>query len=248
MNVALYGRPARWAMTERGEHALLRSAECLQIGPSSMSWNASELVVDLAERAVPHLTSVRGRVRLIPEVRSSFATALDDEARHYWRPFAPRARVEVRFERPGLDWSGTGYFDGNFGERALEMDFRRWSWSRSAGPDGASVLYDVLYRDGNARTLAMRFGQDGRPDALPPPPQAGLPRTFWRIAQSTRSDAGTKPRLLTRMEDAPFYARNAVETTLWGDRTTGVHETLDLGRFNTKICHLMLPFRMPRRG
>jgi len=53
MHVALYGKPARWAMTDRPRGALRRGADFLQIGPSAMRWDGTKLVVDLAEVTAP---------------------------------------------------------------------------------------------------------------------------------------------------------------------------------------------------
>ena len=53
--------------------------------------------------------------------------------------------------------------------------------------------------------------------------------------------------VLSTWEDAPFYARSALETTLFGERVEAVHESLSLTRFVSPIVQWMLPFRMPRR-
>ena len=49
------------------------------------------------------------------------------------------------------------------------------------------------------------------------------------------------------MLDAPFYSRSAVETTLDGQKTTGVFEALDLHRFRNPTILAMLAVRVPRR-
>jgi carotenoid 1,2-hydratase len=41
VNVALYERKRRWAMTERGRAAVSRSVERLAIGPSALPWDGS---------------------------------------------------------------------------------------------------------------------------------------------------------------------------------------------------------------
>jgi carotenoid 1,2-hydratase len=290
VNVALYGAPSRWAMTERGRGRVARGADHLAIGPTALSWDGSGLTIDIDELAVPRLSPLRGRVRVMPEVwtgvsyrldsaRSApraeqagaaqsppaasvpqaydsrtasvptgLSTRLSTGGAHLWRPFAPAARVEAVFERPALRWSGRGYFDGNFGPRPLEADFRSWTWQRAGLRDGAAVFFDTRMRDGGAGALALRFGRDGSAEAVEPLPRAVLPRTLWRIGREARGDAGTRAQVLRRMEDAPFYARSALRARLWGEAAEGVHEILDCDRLARWWCRLMLPFRMPRRA
>ena len=50
------------------------------------------------------------------------------------------------------------------------------------------------------------------------------------------------------MLDAPFYSRAAVQTTLNGQKVTGVHEALDLKRFRSPLLKPMLAVRVPRRA
>jgi len=49
LNVALYGRPSRWAMTDRRRSALVRSTDHLQIGPSSLSWDGEQLLIEIED-------------------------------------------------------------------------------------------------------------------------------------------------------------------------------------------------------
>lgn len=251
VNVCLYGKGAgllggSWAMTERGEAAVERDATHFRVGPSALHWDGSALEVEVIETAVPTLTPLRGRIRVIPEAVTGVEAALDPEGRHIWRPFAPRARIEVRFDKPALNWSGEGYLDGNFGARGLEEDFVHWTWSRAPHRNGAVTFYDADRRDGGSLELALRFGPDGAVEQVAPPPRAPLPRTLWRVARGTRADAGQSPRVVQKMEDAPFYARATLETVLWGERTQGVHEALDLDRFAAPWVKALLPWRMPR--
>jgi carotenoid 1,2-hydratase len=53
LNVALYGRPGRWAMTERGRGALGAEASALAIGPSSLRWDGNGLTIAIDEVTVP---------------------------------------------------------------------------------------------------------------------------------------------------------------------------------------------------
>ena len=248
MNAALYGpSKARWCMTERSGAVVSRDAEHLRIGPSVMHWDGAQLRVEIDERSVPHLGRIRGTVRVTPHALTAHVEAIDSEGEHRWTPFAPSARVEVDLPHPGLRWSGHGYFDGNHGSRPLEADFRAWTWSRATLSDGgAAVLYDVERRDGSLLELALRIHPDGQITRFDSPPLAPLDGTIWGVDRVTRADAGSTPRILHTMEAAPFYTRSALETTLLGQRVTGVHESLDMDRFTARWVQRLLPFRMPR--
>lgn len=246
INVALYGPRARWTMTERGAGKLARDADALEVGASRMRWTGESLIVEIDERAVPHLSRVRGRVRLTPDFLTDREAALDPAGAHVWRPFAPAARVEVEMEAPAQSWRGHAYMDANFGARPLEADFGYWTWSRGRGAGGASVLYDAERRDGTALQLSGRFSPSGAWQALPPPPMTELPGTLWRVRRRTRADADAPAQVTQRMEDAPFYARAGLRARLWGEEVEGVHEALDLDRFDTPWCRALLPWRMPR--
>jgi carotenoid 1,2-hydratase len=247
INVALYGDARRWTMTERGESALSRTADRLQIGPSALLWDGKTLEIDLDERAVPLPRRVRGRVRLIPESLPDRRFDLDAFGAHHWQPIAPSARMSVELDTPALRWSGHAYFDSNTGSEPLETRLRRWHWSRSRGADGTRVLYDVEARDGARTGLALRFGPDGEVSAFDPPRRVALPSSRWRIRRATRSEDGTAAVVRT-LEDTPFYARSLVSTTLGGQRVASVHESLDLDRFDDRVVQAMLAFRMPRRA
>ena len=80
------------------------------------------------------------------------------------------------------------------------------------------------------------------------PPVARLPRTGWLIDRVTRADSGSSPRVAKTWIDAPFYARSALDTRLFGEDVRAVHESLSLDRFRSPIVQSMLPFRMPRAG
>ena len=43
-------------------------------------------------------------------------------------------------DRPGIGWSGSGYFDSNFGEEPLEAGFDDWHWSRAHLKQDVAVL------------------------------------------------------------------------------------------------------------
>lgn len=248
INVALYGRGGRWAMTERGSQAVRQSPQRFQVGPSAMSWKDGRLVVEIDEIAVPHLTRIRGQIRIIPSAVTGVEAVLDTRGAHLWRPFAPVSRVEVDLENTGWRWDGHGYFDANFGTRALEEDFSYWTWSRLPLGDGAVTFYDAARRDGSHLELALKFGSDGTVAAIEAPPRTQFRRSLWAIGRETRADEGFRPRQVGPMLDAPFYSRSMVQTRIGGTESIGVHEALDLNRFANPLLKCMLPFRMPRRS
>jgi carotenoid 1,2-hydratase len=231
-------------MTERKRSAGERTADHYRIGPSSLRWENGELIVDIDEIAVPHLSRVRGRVRIIPEALNARVFDLDNPRRHHWRTIAPIARAEVEMENPAQRWSGSGYVDTNWGEEPLEAGFPRWDWSRAEGKSGCTVLYDATRRDGTDLSLGLRFDRKGGLTEVTPPPRMALPTTLWRVKRSIQSE--TTPKELKRLEDAPFYARAEIETTLHGERVRAVHETVDGNRFGSRWVKVLLPFRMPR--
>lgn len=124
----------------------MRDRDTLTIGPSSLHWDGRVLTVRINEVDTPSLRSIRGEVRITPQRVGDTDFVLDSAALHRWRPIAPCSRVEVDLKRPGLSWSGEGYFDSNFGEVPLENSFCGWHWSRARLSDGAAVLYDIRER------------------------------------------------------------------------------------------------------
>jgi carotenoid 1,2-hydratase len=262
LNVALYGpRGGRWAMTERDSTQVSRAKTELAIGPSHLRWVGDVLEIRIDETCAPLPQRVRGTVRLIPHATSDRRFALDVAGRHCWTPFAPCSRIEAAFSSPDLKWSGVGYADTNRGDEPLEDAFSHWTWSRSgaragslsaaptaAAADGSDsiVLYDVTARDRSNRTLALKFTPNGSTQTFDPPPTVALPTTGWRVARSTRADAGTEARVIETLEDAPFYSRSMLDTQVGGARTRVFHESLDLDRFRRYWVQCLLPFRMPR--
>lgn len=255
INVALYGeRGHRWSMTERGRGALDRSATEFRVGPSRMVWERDGLTLHLDELAVPHLSRIRGTIRVDTDALNPRSFQLDGTGRHHWRPIAPLCRVSVDLDSPSLSWQGNGYLDSNWGAEPLEDGFERWDWARATqvepGTTGrrATILYDMHRRDGSKQALALRFDRDGSLEELTPPPRVALPGTFWRVARRTQADTTDGVTVRQTLEDAPFYARSVLDSRLYGERVEAVHETLDLDRFRLPIVKLMLPFRMPRRA
>ena len=111
-------------MTDRGRSALRQTASRLEVGPSMMRWEDGRLIIDINEiSSHPLISRVRGQIRVTPSAVTGVELALTPDRAHVWRPFAPVADIEVEIDRPGWTWSGHGYFDANFGTRALEEDF-----------------------------------------------------------------------------------------------------------------------------
>jgi carotenoid 1,2-hydratase len=250
LNIALYGRSGKkWALTERGRGALSRSTHDLAIGPSSMRWDGTDLVIEIDEITVPIPSRLRGVVRLSPSATVSETFALAETGNHRWRPIAPVSRVSVEMTSPSLSWSGAGYFDWNAGDGPLEDAFSGWHWSRASAADGTTIFYDGERRREGAFSLALAIEPNGTPRRLDPPPECALPTTpIWRIARATRSDSMAPARIVSTCEDTPFYARSVAELSVAGRRIHAMHESLSLDRFGARWVQSLLPFRMPRRG
>ena len=245
LNVALYGRPSRWAMTDRRASALRRDADNLAIGPSRLHWDGTALTIDIEEVTAPIPSRLSGTVRVLPEAVSQRPFVLDSAGRHRWQPIAARARVEVTLTHPALRWSGPAYFDTNTGTAPLEEDFAEWDWCRAPMPEETAVLYNALRRDGSAQSLALRVRRDGSVEEFDPPAPAPMSPTLWRLPRPTRADGG-EARAVRTLVDAPFYSRSEIRTRLLGREATAVHEYLNLKRFRSPILYSMLPFRVPR--
>jgi len=254
INVALYGAQGRrWTMTERGRSQVERSAAHYSIGPSSLAWDGQALTIDIDEINVPIPLRVRGRVTVRPVGLSRFVTALDNGGRHRWGPIAPCSRVEVELDRPSARWSGHAYMDSNEGDEPVEKGFRDWDWARAEMANGdTAVVYDVRPRHGPDRVVAQRFSPNGETTAFKAPPRYHLPASAWRIPRGMCSEDAqgvpTAPKLISTLEDTPFYARSLLRTRLLGEEVTAVHESLDVPRLVSLPVRLMLPWRMPRRG
>ncbi len=236
-------------MTDRGHRALRQTASRLEVGPSMMRWEAGQLIIDVNEISSPPLVSaIKGQIIVTPSAVTDVELPLTADGAHIWRPFAPRSRISVDIDRPGWCWSGEGYFDANFGTRALEEDFSYWTWGRFPTQTGATCFYDATRLDGSKLAAGFEFGKDGSARAIDLPPKTTFRRSLWAVHRETRADAGYTPRQVQNMLDAPFYSRSAVRTKLNGVETTGVHEALDLVRFRSPLLKPMLAVRVPRRA
>lgn len=249
LNVALYGISGpSWSCTERGRSRLHRTASALTIGPSSLSWDGSALEIRIDELTAPLPRKLRGTIRVHPRAVSDQTFDLDGAGRHRWCPISPCARVEVALADPDLRWGGHGYLDTNDGDEPLADAFSQWHWSRATLEGGTAVLYDVTRKDGTEASVALRFDPSGTVQDEDLPSSAHLPKSLWRVARETRSDGGSRPSVRHTLEDGPFYARSVLQSRLFGEPVTAMHESLSLDRFSAPWVQAMLPFRMPRRA
>ncbi|WP_081853299.1 hydroxyneurosporene dehydrogenase [Erythrobacter longus] len=250
MNVALYGPQHRWVMHERPQGDVRRDATNLEIGHSAMRWNGDHLEIDIEERDTrlfnPIHRRVAGKVRVHPEALNAASFALDPAENHIWHCMAPRARIEVEMEEPGLSWSGTGYFDHNRGSEPLESGFNTWHWSRAHLKEGAVVCYEGERGDGSLFASAIRFDRHAEASHVELPAVAPLPKSKWQVDRRTRSEIGVAEVRRT-WEDTPFYARSELSSKLFGEEVETVQESLDMRRFGSPVVQFMLPFRMPRK-
>ena len=233
-------------MTERGAHALSRGPDHLTIGPSGLSWDGSTLTATIQETTAPFPTRLRGVIRLRPHALATHEVALDGIGLHRWSPIAPSGSVEVAFTHPEMAWRGHAYFDTNAGDAPLEEGFSRWDWCRAPLTTGTAVLYHGHRRNGDTFCTALHYDKAGTAQDIEPPPPATLASTFWRMNRATLADFQTQPRVTQTFEDAPFYARSAIATTLRGENTIAMHESLSLDRFVKPWVQIMLPFKAPR--
>ncbi len=257
INVALY--PAgkhRWAMTERGQKALMRERDFFQVGPSSLRWENNGLTIDFDETSIPRPPAqwlprqVRGHIRLEPRFINDMSFRLDRDGLHHWRPIAPLAEISVSSDSfPGGGWKGEGYIDTNHGTVPLESTFKRWDWSRGTDRQGnAIILYDADCGDGSQTQLALRFSTDGQMNHFPVPPGQKLKRGFWGVERHIQCDPSQQAEIVKELEDSPFYTRSLINNYLNGEQLLMMHETFSGNRFSNTLIKCMLPFRMPRRS
>lgn len=245
VNVALYGpRSKHWAFSEYRCKPADFATGGLRIGNSTLEWNDPVLECRIHETGAPLPRALRGRVRIHTEAMPAFRLPLDVERRHWWRPIAPRATVEVDFEQPALRWRGQGYLDSNHGEEPLDVGMQHWSWQRAHTSGGTRIVYDIQPAGGPPASHALDFERSGRILYPELPPRHELPGTLWQLGRSARSDAGSAPRVLATLEDAPFYSRTLLRTACNGKEVATVHETLSLERFRSSWVRALLPFRM----
>jgi len=248
VNVSLWQKNRYlWAFTERGRKTVERGPQHISIGPSCLSWDGNEFLVSLRELAWPIPRRIEGQIRIIPTQLGNRSVLLDGAGWHRWRPIAPHATVDVQMSRPFMRWSGHAYLDQNTGMEPLEDTFSSWTWSRARLSRETAIFYDLERREEGSLSVALRAKSDGTIEEMTdPPPPAECPATRWRLARSTRADAGQVPELLRTMEDGPFYARSLWQSRVRGESATVLQESLDLDRLCKPWARLMIPYRNPR--
>lgn len=247
INVALYGKPSRWSMTERGRKKTERTSTTYQTGGSSVRFEGDNLIVDIDEICAPLPRRLRGQVRVAMPYRLSTAHQLDPKARHFWSPACAHARVEASFERPGLSWTGHGYVDSNYGLEPLEKGFDYWDWSRTPLRDKNTLIRYVTDPMGaHQRNLHLLISPDGAVSESSGDPSLVLPETqIWQIKRRAGGLAQHQPRVTKTLEDTPFYSRSILRYN-GGVSGLSTHETLSGKRLRSPIVKALLPFRMPR--
>lgn len=236
-------------MTERGESSVQRQETFFRIGNSRLNWNNGTLVINVDERAAPIPRPIRGQIRVHTEGLGNATFFIDDAGRHRWRPLSPHTRVEVELTEPHLRWAGHGYLDSNHGEEPLEDAFAFWDWSRAPiDNDRTMILYNTDMLNGASQLSALVADRHGQIEEVESPPEVELPSTpIFRIPRRTRADEGSTPKIVQTLENAPFYSRSLIETSLAGAKRQGIHESLAGPNLNKRSVQFMLPFRMPRR-
>ncbi len=249
LNIALYGKGARWVMTERGASDTCQERDTLQIGPSAMRWDKDRLIIDIEERdirlGIPWRRRVKGQIILYPEMFNERSFKLDPAGHHCWQAIAPRARIEVKMEQPNIAWNGSGYLDSNHGSEPIEDGFQSWHWSRAHVGKQVAVTYEGKRRDGSHFASALRFDASGTPQEEELPLVAPLPPTYWLMQRQTRADRGHASVIKT-WEDSPFYARTAVSARIYGEPVVAIQESISLDRLINPVVQFMLPYKMPR--
>ncbi|MFK8051645.1 MAG: carotenoid 1,2-hydratase [Woeseiaceae bacterium] len=247
INAVIY-QPGKkhWAMTERSGQALNPQPNGIAIGPSSLSWQDGDLIIDIEEWTNPFPRRLRGTVRITPGTTSDTAYGLHTNGKHWWWPVAPRARAVAEFTAPGLSFTGSAYIDSNFGAESLESGFDYWDWTRAANPAmDPAITYHTRQRDGHERRLSLSVGADGTLAPTESPGIQTLNKAVWRVERAICTDLPV--RAVRTLEDTPFYARSVVDINDQGGNHL-MHESLSLDRFRQRWVQTLLPFRMPRRS
>ena len=206
------------------------------------------MTVRFEEQTAPLPGRISGVVRIHPRTLGEDKPfVLDTKGRHRWGPIAPIARAEVEIQQPGnVRWNGLAYVDTNAGSEPLEDGFSSWNWCRTTTKERMIVTYDSVRRDASRHIIQHVFHADGRTDKVEPLVERSLNRTHWGLSRTMRVDPHTPARLIRTLEDTPFYSRSEVRGSYLGEYAHGVHESLSLDRWKTRIVQFMLPYRMRR--
>lgn len=246
VNVALYGNPPRWTMTERGRKHARQQETSFFVASSGIERTAEGFRIVVDDRCAPIPRKISGEILITAPALMGEGFAIDAAKQHFWRPLAPATPVELRMNAPDLRWKGTGYVDMNWGNVPLESTFSHWDWMRAdLGGGHSAIFYETEELDGSGMRLALSCAPDGSVEEVEPPARHALPRTLWRVKRSGWSD-GNGPLVRRTLEDTPFYVRTELDAEIFGARRTAIQESLSLRRFKNLIVRLMLPFRMPR--
>ncbi len=250
INISLYGKGGkRWSMTERGQDAVKQSSNLFSVGPSSLELQNGQLVINVNEWTAPIPGRLKGQIRVTPLTVVENPITLNQHANHYWHPIAPICEVDVALSHPMRRWTGRGYFDTNWGAEPIEAGFRNWDWSRTNLPDGRSaILYNGIKKNGKPFSLGLCIDHKGNVSPFKAGDSQALKKSLWRINRQTQSDDNFDPVVVATLEDAPFYARSMIRTSILGYPVTAMHESLNLDRFSSTWVKALLPFKMPRRS
>ena len=246
INIVTYGKGGRWTMTERRERHVKLTENSFRVGPSKLEWDGKKLVLEFSEITIPHFDKIEGCITVTPESVNDLEVLLKPDGTHIWRPFSPISRIEIKTNKKGWSWHGNAYLDGNFGTRALEQDFNYWTWSRLPFKDKCLTFYDADLVDGSSTNIALRFNKNGSVEEVEAPPLKPISKTKWLIKRVARSDREFSPYQSRALLDAPFYSRSELVTQIDKEKTTGVHETLDMKRFTNPLIKPLLCAKIPR--
>lgn len=234
-----------WALSEGGR--LLRERSSLAIGGTQATWDGDALRVQIREQTAPFASPLEGELIVRPASIGDEVHRLDAKGKHVWSPIAPFGRIEVNFSEPGLRWQGPAYLDHNAGDEPLARGFAGWTWSRMTSEEKTTVVYDVTRTDRSTQRIARTFHASGaRETCAGAASLVRLPTTSWRMGRTVRTVGQATAALGRTLEDTPFYARSHVVGALDGRRASGVHEVVDLERFESGVVQRMLPYRMRR--
>ena len=247
INVALYGPPQRWSMTERLKRDTQRTPTSYSTGNSHVRLTDDGLEIDFDEISAPLLRRMRGQVAVTLPYSSKQRFQLDPKARHFWSPACTHAQVSVDFDKPGLSWTGHGYVDANLGLEPVTKGFDYWDWSRAPLESGETLIRYVTDPVGSEqRQLHVQISPNGAIREVDGENTTRLDSTpVWRITRRAGLRSGKAPTLHKTLEDTPFYSRSVLD---YGPGAAGfaTHETLSCRRLRSPIVRAMLPFRMPR--
>lgn len=246
INIVTYGKGGRWTMTERRERHVQITKNSFKVGPSKLEWDGKKLVLEFSEITIPHLDKIEGSITLTPESVNDLEVLLKPDGTHVWRPFSPISRLDIKTNKKGWNWQGNAYLDGNFGTRALEQDFNYWTWSRLPFKDKCLTFYDADLVDGSNTNIALSFKKDGTVEQVEAPPLQPITKTKWLLKRVARSDKEFSPYQSKALLDAPFYSRSELVTQIFKEKTTGVHETLNMKRFTNPFIKPLLCAKIPR--